>query len=130
MQQPLRRPILLRFTQHPRKAERDLIKRPAIHPVEIHRRRFDPVIDLERKRFVARADKGAPDRSRPFADRQCLPVLRLGLRHQAIELVPPLEHRRKRQPRFGARRCQHYETQNADNLPHDSESECRQDLPD
>src|SRR5436309_521697 len=34
-----RRPVRFRFVQHSRETERDLEKRPAIHAVEIHRRR-------------------------------------------------------------------------------------------
>ena len=48
MQHLLRRPILLRLIQHPRERERIFVKRPAIHPGEIHRRRLDPVVDLQR----------------------------------------------------------------------------------
>src|SRR5215468_2947411 len=32
------RPVRFWFVQHPRETERDLEKRPAIHPIEIHRR--------------------------------------------------------------------------------------------
>ena len=107
MQHPLRRPILFRFTQHPREAERDLIKRPAIHPVEIHRRRLDPIIDLERERFVARADERPAHRRGPFANRKRLPILLLCLAHQIVESIAPLENRPKRQPRFRVRCRQH-----------------------
>src|SRR5213082_3022921 len=41
IQQAFRRPIRFRLVQHPGETESDLKKGPAIHPVEIYRRRLD-----------------------------------------------------------------------------------------
>ena len=53
----VRRPIRFRFVQHARESERDFEKRPAIHSEEIHRGRFNVVVDLESEMFVASADQ-------------------------------------------------------------------------
>ena len=47
VQQPLRRPVLCGFIEHASEAERDFVKRPAIHAGKIHGRRFHAVIDLQ-----------------------------------------------------------------------------------
>ena len=115
MQQAFRSPIRFRLVQHPGEAERDFEKRPAIHPLKIHRRRLDSVIDLERVMLVACPNQGQADGGGPLADRQRLPILGFGLRDQAIELVLSLENGAKRQARFdreGARANQKDRNQN------------------
>src|SRR6266542_2945302 len=100
MQQAFRSPIRFRLVQHPSETERDFKKRPAIHPLKIHRGRLDPIIDLEREMLVARPNQGQARGGGPLADRQRLPILGFGLRDQAIELILSLENRAKRQARF------------------------------
>src|SRR2546423_9027630 len=100
MQQLFGRPIFLGLVEHPREGERDFVERPAIHAVEIRGRRFDAVVDLERERFVTRADEGATDRGRSLTDGQRLPIFLPRLRHERIESILPFENRGERQARF------------------------------
>ena len=100
MQQPFRRPVFRGFIEHPSETERDFVERPTIHPGEIHGRRFDAVVDLQRVRFVARADQRAPHGRRPFADRKRLPIPFPSAGHETIKLVASLKNRAEREPRF------------------------------
>ena len=100
MQKIFRAPIFFRLVQHSRKRERRFKKRPAIQSGEIHRGRFDSVIDLERVRFVARAEQRLAHRGRSLADRQRFPIILFRQRNQAIELRCAFEDGFERQPRF------------------------------
>src|ERR1044071_1813410 len=55
VQQTFRRPIGFGFVYHSPKSRSPFEKRPAIHPVDIYRWRFDSVVDLKSKIFVVRS---------------------------------------------------------------------------
>ena len=61
-------------------------------PLKIYRGRFDPVVDLEREMFVARADQRLSHRRGALTDRQRFPIFAFRLRHEAIELIPAFEN--------------------------------------
>src|SRR5439155_17215509 len=92
IQHAFRRPARFRIVQHSRETERDLEKRPAIHAVEIHRRRLDPVVDLQSEMFVARPDQSLSNGRSAFANRQRFPVFCLRLCNYPIELVLSLKN--------------------------------------
>ena len=104
MQKVFRRPILFRLVQHPRERERGFKKRPAIQSVEIHRRRFDSIVDLKRVRFVTRAGQRLAHRRGPLTDRQRFPIVVFGQRNQTIELRFAFKNRFERQSRLDRER--------------------------
>jgi len=104
MEQVLRRPIGFRFVQHPRESERRFKKRPAIHPLKIHGRRLDAVVDLEGEMFIARAEQRLAYGGRSLADRQRSPVIAFGKCDQPIKLITPFKNRAERQVRLARER--------------------------
>src|SRR4029077_8936909 len=65
---------VFRTLQHPRRAERDLEKRPAIHAGHVHARSFDPVVELKRVVLVGGSHQGEPNSCGSLTDRQCAPL--------------------------------------------------------
>src|SRR5205823_11554742 len=87
----LGRPLVLRLIEHAGEGERGLEEGPAIETVEVHRRRLDAVVDLQRVALVRRADERAPDGADALADRERLPGRRL--RDQLVEFRAALKDR-------------------------------------
>src|SRR6266404_6326534 len=104
MQQTLGRPVFLRLIQHSREGQRDLKKRPAIHPLKIYRGRFNPIVDFESEMLVTRSDQRLSRRRSPLADRQSFPIFASCSRDQSIELILSLENGFEWQSRLGRSR--------------------------
>src|ERR1041384_3660708 len=96
MQKLFRSPVSLRFIQHASEAERGFEKCPAIHSVKVHRRRLDPVVDLECEMPVTSAKKRYSHCGCSFADRQRSPIFLFCLCYQPVELLMALENRAER----------------------------------
>src|SRR5262245_32118047 len=100
MQQTFRSPVRFWFVQHSGETERDFEKGPAIHSLEIHRGRFDPIVDLESEVLITCSYQRLSYRRRPFPYWQGLPISGFGLCNQSIELILSLKDSAERQARF------------------------------